>query len=201
MVWLVLSYHYNGTGQRPRHCHGRSHTADGMSDPLCYRDLRAGRYPLHYAAGRVGYVATFPVGISCGVQVLRETSPIHDILPLFPEACRATDGAGQLPLHITIDAFKKNRAATELSPPATQQQASPRSAAACDADETEEDKVLQLLLSHYPAALNQRDGKTKLFPWQQAAVGSGARLTTMYQLLRANPTLFTTTQSLESGRL
>lgn len=160
---------------------------DVLYDPLRCRDLRAGRYPLYYAAGRVGYTATYPVGFSCGIKVLREPSPVHDILPLFPAACRATDGAGQLPLHVTIDAFQQHRATT-----LTMTSLSSSSSGTFDEVNDEEDKVIQSLLSHNPSALDMRDGCTKLYPWQQAAVGTGARLTMIYQLLRFNPTLLTT---------
>jgi hypothetical protein len=139
------------------------------------KDLRAGRYPLHYAATRIGYSAHLPIGVSRGIQILQEASPVHDILPLFPEACRATDAEKQLPLHIAIDTGRWNRATTFQ--PST------------DDVDAAESKVLHALVSHYPDALERRDGKTKLFPWQQAAVGHGTSLTTIYGLLRRQPTL------------
>jgi hypothetical protein len=139
------------------------------------KDLRAGRYPLHYAANRVGYSAHLPVGVSRGIQILQEESPVHDILTLFPEACLAVDAANQLPLHIAIDTASWHRATT-LHP-------------STDNADTSENTVLHALVSHYPDALERRDGKTKLFPWQQAAVGPGASLNTIYCLLRRQPTL------------
>jgi hypothetical protein len=139
------------------------------------KDLRAGRYPLHYAATRIGYSAYLPIGVSRGIQILQEVSPVHDILPLCPEVCRATDAESQLPLHIAIDTARLNRATT-LQP-------------TTDDVDAAESKVLHALVSQYPDALERRDGKTKLFPWQQAAVGPGASINTIYSLLRRQPTL------------
>jgi hypothetical protein len=150
------------------------------TDPNSYqtvrsKDLRAGRYPLHYAASRVGYTVHLPVGVSRGIQVLQEASPVHEILPFFPEASCAADSDSQLPLHIAIDASKWNRTMT-LHP-------------SVDDVDAAEHAVLSALVSHYPDALERRDGKTKLYPWQQAAVGPGASINTIYSLLRRQPTL------------
>lgn len=140
------------------------------------KDLRAGRYPLHYAASRLGYSATFPVGVSRGIRTLRERPTIAEILPLFPEASRSRDRSGQLPLHIAIDAAKHTRL---MSKPL-----------ADDGIEilNQELSIIQMLLGCYPAAIECRDGRTCLFPWQQAAVGAGASLDAIYKLLRLHPT-------------
>jgi len=138
------------------------------------KDDRAGRLPLHYAAGRVGYCANVPVGASRRVVSIRERPPVMEVLPRFPGACREVDSSGQLPLHIAIDTAKEHRTALlhEFHDAAMSQ---------------EELEVLQYLLDHYPGALDRRDGRTKLFPWQQAATGPFASVNTIYSLLRSNP--------------
>jgi hypothetical protein len=158
-------------------------------DPqLRCRDTRAGRLPLHYAAGRVGYTATFSTGFSGTVQVIQESSPVFDIAPLFPEACRVSDTAGeQLPLHVAIDAFKHHRVVTLEDSPVLSHSRLPTTSS--DDADNEEDKVLGLLLDFYPGGLDRRDGKTKLYPWMQAAAGCDSRLSTIYSLLRLNPAL------------
>jgi ankyrin repeat protein len=140
-----------------------------------HRDERLGRCPLHYAAGRVGYQARYPIGISRGSQCVKESSPVFAVLPLFPEAARVADIHQQLPLHIAIDTFKQHRMySSEPEDPNYLE---------------EEIRCLELLLACYPASISRRDGKTMLYPWQQAAVGRGSCLTTIYDLFRSQPTL------------
>jgi hypothetical protein len=171
-------------------------------DPDAKVQLRSpddlGWYPLHYAAATpfTGYSASLPLGTirSRGTSLLQEESPVALVLTNFPAASRATDIIGQLPLHVAIDAAKEQvhddymeqyqhssasngaaRAATVV-PPSTA------------ISHEREIAVLDLLLSHWPESIRQRDGKTGLFPWQQAAVGHGASLQTIYTLLRRDPT-------------
>jgi len=154
-------------------------------DALRLRDC-SGRYPLHYAAGRPrGYTAVLPVGISRGIKCLREeSSAVHQILKLFPHACRVADAAGQLPLHSAIDAFKDSRRRSRKS-----SDAFPEVHISGATDEAEEDSVISVLLFHNSDALERKDEKTKLYPWMQAAVGDDARLTTIYRLFRFQPTI------------
>ena len=137
--------------------------------PTHSKDLRAGRYPLHYAASRMGYRANLPLGVARGVQVLQERSPILLLLEHFPEAAGELDLQGQLPLHLALEAAKKHRLWHEHE---------------------DESEVLEALIAAYPEALDTVDGVTGLLPWQQAAVGSGASLTTIYGLLRVQPSVF-----------
>jgi hypothetical protein len=135
------------------------------------------RYPLHYAAERcMPYSMCLPLGIILPKveKVCDQTTPLEEILPLFPLACHATDEAGQLPLHIAIDAAKQYR--RSFSHEAILEPAF-------------EMPTLKLLLKAAPSTLAMRDGKTKLYPWQQAAVDEGADLTVIYSLLRREPTL------------
>jgi hypothetical protein len=147
---------------------------------LYHRDERLRRCPLHYAAGRIGYQARYPIGISRGTQTIEESPPVHEVLPLFPEAARVVDIHQQLPLHITIDTFKQHRL---------------YSTDPVHSKNEEEIRCLDLLLATYPASISRRDGKTMLYPWQQAAVGQGSCLTTIYNLLRRQPTLLHCTSS------
>jgi len=138
------------------------------------RDSRMGRYPLHYAVSRRGYEGELPIGVSQTLHKFSEPAPVHDILPLYPEACQQVDINGQLPLHIAIDTAKDDRCYWQ------------------GVDEGcgevwEECDVLRLLLEYNATALECLDGKTQLYPWQQAAVGPGSSLNTVYTLLRAHP--------------
>ena len=140
------------------------------------RDLRSGRLPLHYAAARAGYSATVPIGVSRSIHVIREQSPVFDIVSAHPESCFERDCDGQLPFHIAIDTATRNRA------PLLAQNI-------VEEVNSEEIAILSELLTHYPGALECRDGKTRLYPWQQAAVGYGSSLNTVYFLLRLQPTM------------
>jgi hypothetical protein len=55
--------------------------------------------------------------------------------------------------------------------------------------DTTEGEVLSALVTTYPDSLEQTDCKTGLLPFQLAAVGPGARLDTIYVLLRQLPSL------------
>lgn len=147
---------------------------DSSHIALQTRDTRSGRYPLHYAAGRVRYSANVPVGVSRRIQVICERPPVLEILSHCPQACRSVDNQLQLPIHIAIDTAKKHR--TELMHEFHNDEVS-----------HDEHEVMEQLLACYPGALYRRDGKTFLFPWQQAAVGSYASINTIFSLLRANP--------------
>jgi hypothetical protein len=62
-----------------------------------------------------------------------------------------------------------------------------------------ESKVLHALVSHYPTPLNAATANETV-PWQQAAVGHGASLTTIYGLLRRQPTLMPVVAGVKRGR-
>jgi hypothetical protein len=57
-------------------------------------------------------------------------------------------------------------------------------------------QVFQALLRHYPGALERRDGRTGLLPFQQAAMGRGSSTTFVYALLRASPTSISTSSGI-----
>jgi ankyrin repeat protein len=171
----------------------------GARGQLRSPDGATNRYPLHYAAAApfTGYRASLPLSpITRGVSLLHEESPVALILSHFPEASRVTDVNGQLPLHIAIDAAKSIgqycRVEHHFSASACTTAATTSSGAATPPSPAitneEESTALDLLLSQWPDSIRQRDGKTSLFPWQQAAVGHGASLQTIYTLLRRDPT-------------
>lgn len=137
------------------------------------------RLPLHYAATRTGYVAQYPVGVSCNVQRIEEVSAIALILARFPEACRVTDSYGQLPLHIAIDNAKRGGENEELCHDPTKLE--------------RQHSEIHLLLDRYPDSLHRRDGKTTLFPFLQAAEGPAADASLTYMLLRRDPSLLRVT--------
>jgi hypothetical protein len=149
-------------------------------DPMAHEDIRrrdtVGRYPLHHASARArGYRVSLPLGVTRGMKTLKEDRKslhVEDMVKLFPAACRSLDDGGQLPLHIAIDAAKRDRLSTE---------------AICD--DVYANAVLESFFDEYPEAISQRDGKTMLLPWQQAAEGNGAQLDTIFQLLRREPAL------------
>jgi hypothetical protein len=136
---------------------------EGLS-ALKTRDLRMGRLPLHYAASRNGYCARIPVGpMSESIQNITEPSPVLEILRLYPQAAYITDCNGQLPLHIVIDTVRQS--------------------GICDWD------PIKFLLTQFPDSLERRDGKTKLFPFMQAAIENRACLDIIFLLLLENPAL------------
>ena len=157
------------------------------SDVLRTRDTLHGRLPLHYAASRGGgYMASFPVGVSCSPQSVQEMSPTKLVLSWFPQACQVRDAYGQLPLHIAIDAGKETRRRQELDESNSMMWEHRQDS--FDVGNNFDDDV-DLLLFHYPDGLEEIDGITNLFPFMQAAEGSGASVNTIYNLLRRNPTL------------
>ena len=128
------------------------------------RDLRMGRMPLHYAASRTGYAARIPVGpMSESIQKISEPSPLTEILSLCPEVAHITDSKWQLPLHIAIDTARKS--------------------GICDWE------AMKSILAQYPDSLERRDGRTKLFPFMQAAVENQTCLDIIFLLLLDNPAL------------
>jgi len=149
------------------------------------RDLRERRLPLHYAAGRPGYRAGVPVGASKCIQWIREPPIVFEVLSHFPEACRVVDNEGQLPLHVAIDAAKRDRTRSDTDDGDIIHDCEDSGAISLDDDL----QVLEQLLACYPAALSRRDGKTRLFPWQQAAVASRASVDIIFSLLRAQPSV------------
>ena len=131
-------------------------------------------------------MASFPVGVSCSPQSVQEMSPTKLVLSWFPQACQVRDAYGQLPLHIAIDASKETRRRQELDESNSMMWEFQQDS--FDVGNNSDDDV-DLLLFHYPDGLEEVDGITNLFPFMQAAEGSGASVNTIYSLLRRNPTL------------
>ena len=151
------------------------------------RDALHGRLPLHYAASRGGgYMASFPCGVSCTPQSVREASPTKLVLSWFPRACQVRDGYGQLPIHIAINAGKATRKRRREHEEANNNMVWEQDG--YDMANNIDDDV-DLLLFHYPDALEEVDGITNLLPFMQAAEGKGASVNTIYSLLRRSPTL------------
>jgi hypothetical protein len=142
------------------------------------RDKKLKRLPLHYAVGRKGYAAQFPIGVSCNLQYAEEISPVNTILSKFPNACRITDKHQQLPLHIAIQYAKK-------------QLPSQNEVMKIGGKIAESYEEIEALLKGYPEGLHQRDGVTKLFPFMQAAGGADSNLDLTFLLLRRDPSLLT----------
>jgi hypothetical protein len=135
---------------------------------LRHRDFKMRRMPLHYACSRPGYNLKLPVGaMSEYIQTISEASPVTEIVGLFPEASRVSDINGQLPLHIAIDTA--------------------RLTGLYDWD------VFKLLLNPFPESLERRDGKSKLFPFMQAALDSEHCLDIIYLILLENPAILNDT--------
>jgi hypothetical protein len=128
---------------------------------LKIRDDRCGRLPLHYAAARHGYLATIPVGVSREVRSMMEPSPAMELATKFVQATRVVDDENQLPLHIAIDTSKR----------------------------VNDNVVVKELFRLYPCSLERRDGKTKLYPFLQAATGPDGSIGLSFSLLREHPTL------------
>jgi hypothetical protein len=144
-------------------------------------DSLAQRLPLHYAAGRLGYAASFPVGVSRNLKRLTEKTAVPALVGLYSQACTIYDGHGRLPIHIAIDAARHYRELSASSSVAMRLESA-------EVDEMESE-MLDVLVSSYQDSLECRDGKTNLLPFQQAAVGRGARVNTIYSLLRQLPSL------------
>jgi hypothetical protein len=196
----------------------------------------------------VSYRKTLPIGFTMSNTTLSSSSnapnqsshvlhenvtPVQVVAPLYPEACAQRDAYGQLPLHIVIDTYKQYRVDSykrlcRREPPWMESTVKSSDQEPFDVDDIrryneEEDTVIQLLIQLHPPSIHMRDGRTMLYPYQQAAVhdridtltaiGSnkvtnrkqegtqkgnmaegewddhGCRLTTIYHLLRRNPTL------------
>lgn len=149
-------------------------------DPKAIADIAEpdamGRCPLHYFASfSRGYSVGLPLGVTSRVQVLTENknSPaVSELIDRFPLACRMRDSSGQLPLHIAIDAAKEDRHSGENG-----------------FDENYADDILETLLDAYPESVGEKDSSCGLLPFQQAAVGPGSKLETVYYLLQRDPAL------------
>lgn len=139
------------------------------------------RLPLHWAAARFGYTANFPVGVSRTTKRLAENTPVPALVSKFEPACTARDCHGQLPLHIAIDAARHYRRLSNATSSVSRLKTREVDAM--------EDEILNALISSYPESLESIDGKSGLLPFQQAAVGDGARLNTIYVLFRLLPAL------------
>jgi hypothetical protein len=136
----------------------------------------------------MGYTVQVPVGFTNErLEAIAEPSPVPDVISYWEQAARVTDAHGQLPLHIAIDAYKTARWRRQEEEPvrSCQEKLMTQSCG----QEQDDDSILELLLSHYPESLERRDGKTRLFPFQQAAAGEGASLNTIFTLLQMQPTL------------
>lgn len=158
-------------------------------DHLRKRDLVSGRLPLHFGAARVlGYRVRLPIGAARAIHTLQEKSPALEILSRYPEAAKCLDGNFQLPLHVAIDSAKEIRQKCLSSIISARRREEFLQVVLA------EEELLKEFLAAYPSSLGRRDGKTRLFPWQQAAVGRGASLTTIYNLLRREPTHFSSKQ-------
>jgi hypothetical protein len=125
------------------------------------KDLRAGGI---HMPPRIGYRPLTHWRLR-GIQILQEASPVHDILPFPRGLSRHRCGKAAAAAH-AIDTARWNRATT-LQPTTD--------------DVDAESKVLHAPVSHYPTPLNAATAN-ETFPWQQAAVGHGASLTTIYGL-------------------
>jgi hypothetical protein len=144
-------------------------------ESLKIRDPIMGRLPLHFAAGRSEYHQRFPTGVTGNPINVTENSPVPFILSKFPEACRVTDSSRQLPLHVAIDYTKKRGYRDKSTQEITLK--------------TDPFKEVVFLLDEYPDALHQRDGMTKLYPFQQAAEGEYGNVDLTFMLLRRDPVL------------
>lgn len=159
-----------------------------------------GRLPLHYASSRKGYTAQFPIGTTNQLQGMEEVSPVSLVLAKFPSACRVVDKQNQLPLHIAIDHAKEEGqrrrscrrrsldANSSMSVSTGQQPSNNRSFY----------RPVDAILSHYPEALQRRDGVTKLYPFQQAASGPDGDAELCFLLLRRDPTLIASNDTMNA---
>lgn len=143
-----------------------------------------GNLPLHYCAASQNYERNYPIGVTCTPTPILDPPLILDILSLFPEGTRIRNADKQLPLHVAIENEKKERKedmslnGNGLLSSTNRQRLRQRHYS-----------ILSALIRAYPEALDKRDGKTKVHPFQQAAVGDHANIDTVYFLLKENPTL------------
>ncbi len=151
-------------------------------------DKRLRRLPLHYAANRGGYIAQYPVGVSCNLHKMEEVSPLQMILAKYPSASRFADDFRQLALHIAIDHAKvtkqecRRRRLEENSSDSSEQEVDHHS-------QQSGHQEIKALLQVYPEALQRRDGISKLYPFQQAAEGPNGDVEIAFMLLRRDPSL------------
>lgn len=158
---------------------------DQFNNVLHHRDMLYGRYPLHYATYHFkDYIAHYPIRPSLshrgGIMTHYEPSPIYTIIQCCPIAASCYDYDSRLPIHILIDTINNSR---------REKNAMSHDDDDDDDEAVESQKIIQCLLDANPNSLEQRDGKTKLYLWQQAAIGDSANLNTIYILLRMQPTL------------
>ncbi|CAB9496168.1 expressed unknown protein [Seminavis robusta] len=146
-------------------------------------DVAYQRLPLHWAASRLGFAGNYPLGYTRHLQRLVEPTAVPLLVVRYAPACAIPDGHGQLPVHIVIDSARRYRAAAHAYGSQNGQTLTTQEVDAM------EDEALNVLVGTYPDSLEQRDGRSRLFPFQQAAVGPGARLNTVYCLLRLLPSL------------
>lgn len=161
------------------------HLAVQHTDPKALRTPGVEhRLPLHWAVARYGYTASYPLGFSRDTRRLIESTAVPMLVSRFPQGCKVLDVHGQLPLHIALDAARHYREAAAST-------SMPRRLSTCEVDAME-DEIVTALINVYPEAVECPDMKTGLLPFQQAAVGSASRLTTVYTLLRKLPSLIGT---------
>lgn len=167
----------------------------GHSNVARKRDLRAGRLPLHYASAQpTPYSVAVPVGATSNQRhvIADERLAMEELLQIFPQGARVTDRHGQLPLHVAIDASKEKQykdARRKNSSRNSGWNRNRRSTTRTESTDTSTTMWLDTLVRAYPASLERRDGKTKLYPFLQAACGENASMNTIFLLLRENPVL------------
>lgn len=158
------------------------HLAIEQSDPRTIQTPGVDhRLPLHWAVARFGYTASYPLGFSRDTRRLVERTAVPILLSLFPGGCTVVDVHGQLPLHIVLDAARHYREVSVAG-------RGSRRLSSCEVDGMEHE-IMTALIESYPEALERPDGKTGLFPFQQAAIGNASSLNTVYSLLRKLPNL------------
>ena len=146
-----------------------------------------GNLPLHYCAASQNYERNYPIGVTSIPTPFVCPPLILDILPLFPEGTRIRNKDNQLPLHVAIEREKIERKkdislnGNDFISSTDRQRL-----------RKEQYSTLNALLRAYPEALDKRDGKAKVYPFQQAAIGDHANIDTIYFLLKANPSLVVT---------
>mmetsp|Transcript_26974 Transcript_26974/g.41818 ORF Transcript_26974/g.41818 Transcript_26974/m.41818 type:complete len:657 (-) Transcript_26974:98-2068(-) len=114
-----------------------------LDDSAIRRRDALGRLPLHYACMYEDHCWSMRLSEGSS-RTIEEGSAerIGFVLPLFPQAARIRDVFRRLPLHWALDN--------------------------CNIDV----EVIYTLLGEYPAAINLKDGITKLYPFMQAAASA-----------------------------
>jgi hypothetical protein len=164
------------------------------------KDEQRKRLPLHYASSRSGYTAQFPIGVTNQLQGMEEVSPVDYVLGKQPLACRVVDGLNQLPLHIAIDHAKGEGRRRRRRLPYSLDACASSTPLPERTGHRSSHRPVDAILSHYPEALQRRDGRTKLFPFQQAAEGRDGDAELCFLLLRRDPTLITSTSKTLSSQ-